>query len=248
MDISPTEVVRVLTALKGIYTFKELEEYLGISSQVLWRYTRYINIPEKNTAKRIIENIIKNNLIEDSFKRIIQFSRYGYIETWRINRNIHILNLFGYLIYKYIKNKKVKINLIIPLSIDAIPISTIVADWLNTSISILYREPYLTIDKVISKKYLKDGEDKILEVYLPKESFRRNDNILFIDLIVKDVDLINSLAELIKDYEANPWGVTLIMALDEKLIEEIDDSLIKNVYVVIKKIPKSKGRRYRILL
>ena len=53
-EVTPIEAIRLLTALKGLYTFKDLSEYLKIPIQALWRYTKYLNIPEKATAKKIL--------------------------------------------------------------------------------------------------------------------------------------------------------------------------------------------------
>ena len=240
-EIMPTEVVRLLVALKGIYTFKELEAYLKIPSQVLWRYTKYLNIPEKNTARKILFEIEKNKLIRKSLGKAVEFSRYGYIETWKINRNIHLLNLFGYLIYSHIKAENERINSIISLSTDAIPLATISANWLESPLYILYSKPYLTMDRWKSKEYLKKGDDKMSRVYLPREVFKRDDKILMLDLVMNNASLINSLSEFIEDNDAVSWGVIVALSKDDSWINEVRESLRKNTLILMKIAPEEKG-------
>lgn len=233
-EITPTEVVRLLVALKGIYTFKELEDYLQISSQVLWRYTKYLNIPEKTTAKKILLQIERNKLIQRSFSKAIEFSRYGYIETWKINRNIHLLNIFGYLIHTYIKVHREKINSILSLSIDGVPLATVAANWLESPLYILYHEPYLTMDRWKSREYLKKGEDKMSRIYLPREVFKRSDKILMVDLVIDDASLINALSDLIENNDAIPWGVIAAFSRDNSWINEVVESVRKNTLILMR--------------
>lgn len=58
----------LLQALKFFYSFKELERILGVPSRVLWRYVTLRAMPEKDTAQRILNKIMKEEVIEKSLK------------------------------------------------------------------------------------------------------------------------------------------------------------------------------------
>jgi adenine/guanine phosphoribosyltransferase-like PRPP-binding protein len=244
-EITSTEVVRLLTALKGVYTFKELSEYLRIPSQTLWRYTKYLNVPEKNTAKKILLEIERNNLIYDAFENVININRYGYIETWRINKNIHLLNLFGYLIYRYLKEKNMKINAIIPISIDGIPLATVVSNWISASLYIPYSEAYLTMDRWRFREYLKNGENKMRRIYLPRGIFKRNDKVLMIDIVLEDASIINALYELIEGEDAIPWGVVVALSKNSEWLNDIEYPIEKKIIHIIPMLSKNKKIKRR---
>jgi len=244
-EVTPTEVVRLLTALKGLYTFKDLSEYLKIPTQVLWRYTKYLNVPEKTTAKKILLEIERSNLLYNAFDKIIAINRYGYIETWRINKNIHLLNLFGYLVFRYLKEKNVKIDAIIPLSIDGIPFATIVSNWTTASLYIPYPEAYLTMDRWKSKEYLKDGEERMRRIYLPKGIFRKDDKVLMVDLVLEDASVVNAMYELIEAEDATPWGVIVALSKNDKWLENIIYPIEKKIVYTIPKTQIERKIRYK---
>jgi len=212
-ELTPTEVVRLLCALKGVYTFKELEGYLGISSQVLWRYTKYLNTPEKPTAKEIMLKIEKERLIQKALSRVIELNRYGYIEAWKINKNINLPNLFSYLICRRIKSEG--INPIIPISIDAIPLATILSDWLKIPIYLAYPKAYLTMDRWRSVEYLRKGCDYMERIYLPRGIFKRNDKVLLLDLILSNSNIVDAVCSIIESEDAKPWGLSRLLLLEK---------------------------------
>lgn len=230
-EIIPANVVRLLSALKGVYTFKELESYLNVPSQLLWRYIKHLSVPERSTAKKIISEIEEHDLVKRAIAKIVEFNKYGFIETWKINRNIHVLNLFAYLIYTYIKSSGDKVDSIVPLTIEGIPIATVLSDWIEKPMYILYTEPYLTMEKRKAKAFIKSGECKMSEVYLPAGAFEKGNKVLLTDLVAPNACVVNSTIELILDMDAVPWGIAIAILDDDNWIKGLR-GLVKNVFVI----------------
>lgn len=231
--MTPTEVVKLLIALKGVYTFKSLSRYLKIPPQVIWRYTKYLNVPEKNTSRKILIEIEKNNLLYNALENVTNINRYGYIETWRINRNIHLLNLLSYLIYRYLKEKNAKINTVIPLSVDGIPLATVLSNWISAYLYIPYQEAYLTMDKWKSKEYIRSGDDKMRRIYLPRGIFKRGDNVLLTDLVLEDASIVNALYELIDGEDAIPWGIVVALSRSGLWLKDIEYPMEKKIILLL---------------
>jgi hypothetical protein len=86
-------VFTLLRILKYFYSFKQLEDRLGISSQVLWRYVTLRVTPEKQTAEKILAKINEEKLVEEIISRMLlaRRSRLGaspstYTLSWRTRR------------------------------------------------------------------------------------------------------------------------------------------------------------------
>ena len=74
-------VLHVLSLLRYAYSLRSLEEALGVPAQVLWRYTRLIAVPEKETARRLLALIGEKRLLEDALRdRLCSTCPAGVVE------------------------------------------------------------------------------------------------------------------------------------------------------------------------
>lgn len=72
---------RALSLLRYAYSLRSLEETLGVSAQVLWRYTRFMAVPEKETARRLLALIREKRLLEDALRnRLCSTCPMGVVE------------------------------------------------------------------------------------------------------------------------------------------------------------------------
>ena len=193
---SPYIVVRILNSLKGFYTFKELEEKTGIPFQVLWRYTSLTSIPEKRTAKRIIDKIEEQGLIENIIERVIVKNSHGYIESWRYLYNPRFLGLIGYEAAKFTRGEKIDAILTFPQE-DA-PLALVVSEWLGVRVYVGFTYLKLEIEKYLQVAYISLDRGRMVNVYVPRGILRKGDNVLVVRNIAKDWDSLKALLQIVE--------------------------------------------------
>jgi len=63
--------IRLLKSLNKVFSLKDLEEVLGISSQSLWRYIHGVKIPSRKTLARLAAVIMERRVIASALQQVL---------------------------------------------------------------------------------------------------------------------------------------------------------------------------------
>ncbi|MEZ0346803.1 MAG: hypothetical protein ABWK01_09645 [Infirmifilum sp.] len=223
-------VARLLNGLKEAYTFKELEEFLGIPSQVLWRYTSYSQFPEKHTARKILEAIRERKLVEKALREAI-ISENQVVEEWRFLFNPRVLNLIGYIVWKNYADSEVDVVLTYPERNTGLAV--VVAEWLLADAVVASEKAYGNWGKLLTASYTSGERGEIIYLHIPRDSIEKDSKVLVVKSIVNDFQSLNALESLIEQARARLVGAVAVLALSDKWIETVSKLGLTNVKVLI---------------
>ncbi len=216
---SPYVSIRLLSSLKGFFTFKELEDMLGIPYQVIWRYISLKNTPEKPTARKIISKIEELRLIERAFDRILRTNAYGYVETWRLLTSFKFLDLMGYIISKFVGEEDVNIILAHPSAVS--PLAIISSDWISSKAVSTLDYPGLTVDAFARGSYVSHDKGRIMDVFIPRSSINRGDKIILVKDVLNNLESIDAIMRIIDEVGSELWGIFSIVSVSDKWLDNI---------------------------
>lgn len=226
----PFMVIKLLNALKGFYTFKELEEFFNIPRQVLWRYTSLHNVPEKHTIEKIMKKINELKLFERVLDKVIKINGFGFVETWRYTTDVHFLNIVGYMAAKFVGNAK--IDVVFTVSEDGAPLATVISEWLKARTCVAKRELYLNVANYLTESYISETTHKIVSLFIPKEAIPKESSVLIVDDLTNSGRSIEAAIRLTKKARASVWGVLTVISLNDSWLETINKFGINNVKVL----------------
>lgn len=230
LEKKPYLVVKLLSSLKGFYTFKELEEELDMPAQMLWRYTNLMNIPEKRTATKILEKIHERNLLVRIYNKVIVKNIYGYVEVWRYLYDRHFLNLVGYEAANLIGQNSVNTVLVYPPE-DA-PLALAISDWLGCRACIALRKPPLSQISFLCRSYKSLDRGAVVTLCITKGVVRKGDSILLVKNIAKNWDSLSALSNLVEECGGRIWGALIIASLSDAWKDKCVNNGVRNIKVL----------------
>lgn len=228
---SPHIAVRLLNALKGFYTFKELEEKLHIPYQVLWRYTSQTTYPEKKRAKELLTRIEETKLIDKIFSRIITVNSYGYVETWKYIYNTRFLDLVSYKVIKFLGDAKISVIISFPEQ-DA-PLAMVLSAWLNSRVCVAREEPRLDATKYLQANYISKDRGKMVTVYIPFNTIKKGETVLLVKNIVKNWQSLRAMQVLAETAGAEIWGAVAVVSVSDEWKENLEKISLKKVKILM---------------
>lgn len=203
---------KLLNGLKEVYTFKELEELLGIPAQVLWRYTSFAQFPEKQTARKILEGVKLQGLVEKTLQRAL-LGKQGAFEEWKLLFNPRILNLVGYLALRKLSNVDVDVVLTFPEKNAAL--AAILGEWFSASVCVASERGWASWGKLMTAQYLSAERGEIVHVHIPKEAISRDSKVLVVKGVVTDFESLSALLSLVEQAKAHLSAVLIVVALSD---------------------------------
>ncbi len=180
----------LLRALKFFYSFKELERILGVPSQVLWRYVTLRAMPEKDTAQRILNKIMKEGVIEKTLKRVIESSNG---DEWRLLGNPGVLELAGLKVADMLKKTRVDVVLA-PCDGYSVALATIIATYLKSRICIATRYLYSNNNTV---EYYREG-GSVEAIAVPSDCIPKKARVVIILATEYSANCLDAVINIIK--------------------------------------------------
>lgn len=223
-------VAKLLNGLKEVYTFKELEELLGVPAQVLWRYTSFSHFPEKSTAKKILEAVREKKLVERALREAL-LKEGRVVEEWRILFNPRILNLIGYVAWKLYSGLEVDTVLTYPERNAGLAVVT--AEWLLANAAVASERAYGNWGKLLTASYVSGERGEILYLHVPRDSIERDSKVLVVKSIVNDFQSLTALASIVEQAKAHLVGAMAVVALSSRWMESAAKAGVRNVRVLI---------------
>ncbi len=202
--------VRLVSGLKEVFTFKELEEMLGIPAQVLWRYTSHVQFPERATAKKIIDTIESRRLLEQAVRKIVA-GPPGLAEEWRLLFNPRFLNLVGYVAWRDFGSDEVDLVLA-PSEKDA-ALAVVIADWLGAGACAATERAWVSWGKLYTAPYGSSERGEVIYLHVPRGALEKDSKVLVVRGVTRNFESLHAIASIIEQARAKLAGALIVLAL-----------------------------------
>ncbi|MEM0494160.1 MAG: hypothetical protein QXU72_02690 [Thermofilum sp.] len=226
---------KLLNGLKEAYTFKELEELLGIPAQVLWRYTSFAQFPERQTAKKILEGVRAQGLIEKTLQRAL--GRQSAFEEWRLLFNPRLLNIVGYLAWRKLSDVDVDVVLTFPEKNSAL--AAILGEWFSAGVCVASERGWTSWGKLLTAQYLSLERGEIVHVHLPKDALEKDSKVLIAKGVATNFESLSALLSLVEQAKAHLSAVLIAVALSDGWVKTAERlGVLGKVHVLLEKTPE----------
>lgn len=224
---------RLLSGLKEVYTFKELEELLGIPAQVLWRYTSFAQFPERQTARKILEGVRARGLVEKTLQKAL-LGKQGAFEEWRLLFNPRILNVVGYLAWRKLSGVDIDVVLTFPEKNSAL--AAILGEWFSARVCVASERGWTGWGKLLTAQYLSSERGEIVHVHLPKDALDRDSKVLIVKGTATNFEALGALLSLVEQAKAHLSAVLVVVALSDGWVKTAERlGVLGKVHVLFEK-------------
>ncbi|HIP65080.1 MAG TPA: helix-turn-helix domain-containing protein [Pyrodictium sp.] len=201
--------IRVLRALKPLYSYRELAKLVGLPPSMLCRYTRGSTIPSPEHAKRIVEYVLEEGRLRDIVLRKLDVKE-GYIDTRPVFSDSSMLFLVSaYLAKKYGGAKVTKV--LVPEA-RGIPLATAIALELDAQLVIARRVKDNPYEDYIESIAL-DNTYNPIYFYVPRKHISYRDRVLIVDDLVESGQTLRALLAIVEHCKAKLVGVFILVAV-----------------------------------
>jgi len=233
--------VRLLSGLKEVFTFKELEELLNVPAQVLWRYTSHVQFPERSTAKKLLDAVQEKRLLERAIHEIV-LGPQGVVTEWRFLFNPRFLNIVGYLAWKHFGDDEV--DLVLAPSERDSALAAIVADWLGADACAASERAWVNWGKLLSSSYHSSERGEIVYLHLPKDAIEKEARVLVAKGVTRNFESLPAIASIVERAKGVLVGAIVVAALGDGWVESAAKAGVRKVKVIVRKV----GSGYEISL
>lgn len=217
--------VEILKLLKEKYTYKEIAEKVHLAVPTLNRYAKGQVLPAANKTKELLQVFRELfDLKEELKKRIDETGDYTSIFT-----NPSLMKLIALDVYMHYQNNT--IDKVFTAPIDGLPIATFIAHVFGASVAYTRFTREHPIEEYIEEAYRPAQSNRIQSFYLQKNIFKKNENVLIVDDMIKTSATLNALVHLAKRCEVKIKGIFVVLSEDGGL-RKIEDKNIP-IYTLI---------------
>ncbi|MCX8184500.1 MAG: hypothetical protein N3E43_01925 [Sulfolobales archaeon] len=210
--------MKLLSALKDFYTFKELEEILGIPYQTLWRYTNYLTTPEEGTAKKLIQTIRERKLIENTFEKNFAIAK-DLSDIWAIVKNIGFLDLVAFETLELLDGEDVDGVLAFPEESGVL--GAVIAHWIRGDVCVTTKAVSLGEALI---EYYKDNSMELDMLAVSRGCIPRKGKVVLATLVLNNKELLEAALTIVRKSGAQPIALVAVFAVGknwEKVIESL---------------------------
>jgi adenine phosphoribosyltransferase len=207
--------MKLLSALKEFYTFKELEEMLGLPYQVLWRYTNFLTTPEEGTARRILRLIREKRLIESALER--NFERIKSVsDIWEVVKNIGFLDLIAFEAMEALEG--VEFDTILAFPEESGVLGAVMAHWARSDVCVTSR--LVSIGEALVE-YYRDSSLSLNFLAISKNCLPRKGRVVLATLMLHNREVLEASIALIKKNGSTPIALIAVFAYTSENWEEV---------------------------
>lgn len=215
---------KVLSALKHFYSFKELEERLGVSAQILWRYVSLRSVPERSTAERLLQRIEEEGLIDDALRRALGDGE----ELWQVLSSPGVMALAGLKVLSSLKEDKV--NVVVTGSDGySAAFGSVIADALHARLCVASRSPY---SRHIIARHYRLSQEYYDTLMFPKECIPRKGRALVVMVDGSKASQLMAILDVLRARQASVAGVLVVVGGEPRLQELVRTRLGSEVKVL----------------
>ena len=212
--------VEALKILKRIMSYDKLSSMLNIPPTALSRYVNGHVIPSLETARSILNIFKREYLIKEVNNRIL-VDEFGAVDSSMIIYDPVLLKHL--IISEYEKINSVKIDKVLTLETDGVPVAYQIASMLGKEVAVARKAKKLGIrDFLEIKQVFESGIYRY--IYISRNAIRKGEYVFLTDDIIRTGATIRALVNLCKEAKANVSGIFAVISL-KKMHTKLEDEL-----------------------
>ncbi|MEM1619558.1 MAG: hypothetical protein QXU97_05510 [Fervidicoccaceae archaeon] len=211
-------LVDLVRLLNYFYSFRELEETLGIPSQVLWRYATLRSVPERETARRLLVKIRESGLLESAVARLNLNER----ELWVLASNPGIIELSAHKVVEALGASRIETVVSAPESYSS-AFASVISSRLRATLCLASRERYS--EESLYAAY-SEGEHHVHALALPAKCLGRGSRALLVAFCARDEPSIAATLGLLAGAHAELCGLFVVVGSRirlKRLVDELEE-------------------------
>lgn len=213
--------VEALKLLKRRMPYEKLSSLIDLPPSVLSRYINGHVIPNLEKARTIFSVLKREFLISEVWNRL-ERDEVGAIDTSRVIYDPLILKFI--LMSEYEKIMGFKVDRVMTMESDGIPVAYQLASILGTEIAVVRKSKKIGIRNFIEvRQIFESGAYRY--IYLPENMIRKGECILLVDDVIRTGATIRALAEFCKKIGATVSGIFAVIVMKnirDKLYDELN--------------------------
>lgn len=218
------EAVEALRLLKKNMSYEKLSSMIDLPPSVLSRYINGHVVPSLEKSRIIFSTLKREFLSREVWDRL-ERDEVGAIDTSRVIYDPVILKFI--LMSEYEKLLGFKVDKVMTMESDGIPVAYQLASILGTEVAVVRKSKKIGVRNFIEvKQIFESGAYRY--IYLPENLVKKGECILLVDDMIRTGATMRALAEFCKKIGATVSGIFTIVAMassKDKLHEELNISI-----------------------
>lgn len=208
-----TSSVELLATLKKSYSYRELSAVLGLSAPILSRYVRGHVLPSAARSEKFIATF-RERLLRKMVTDEVRVTGDGSYDISAVVSNVGLLRQIAKVVYS--EFSLVRVDRVLTMEVDGVPLAAEVAGEFNVSIAIARAERDLGVEEFLEQKAVY-SPSSVKYLYLPRAAMRKGEHVLIVDDMVRSGTTIEALARLAEKAKAKIVGVFAIASVDQAM-------------------------------
>ncbi|MBI3840999.1 MAG: adenine phosphoribosyltransferase [Thaumarchaeota archaeon] len=208
-----TSSVELLATLKKSYSYLELSAVLGLSAPILSRYVRGHVLPSAARSEKFIATF-RERLLRKMVTDEVRVTGDGSYDISAVVSNVGLLRQIAKVVYS--EFSLVRVDRVLTMEVDGVPLAAEVAGEFNVSIAIARAERDLGVEEFLEQKAVY-SPSSVKYLYLPRAAMRKGEHVLIVDDMVRSGTTIEALARLAEKAKAKIVGVFAIASVDQAM-------------------------------
>lgn len=221
----------LLFIVKKYLRYKDLQEYLGISPPILWRYVSNNMRPSKERAEQILSSLVEKGVLRKIVADHVRIISKDIVNVYELVYNKDIIKLAAYEAYYYFRDAN--INAVITVEVDGIPVAVSIALILDVDAIVAKKRKELGYEEFYEDTYLSRDPPVLTSVYVPKSLLKKNMRILIVDDLLRSGRTLASLVRIIREAKAIPVGVFSIVSIGSEWVNVAKKLNIEKIHVMV---------------
>lgn len=231
-------VIDLMNEIKKTATYQELSKRTNLPVTVLARYAKGHVIPTEDRAQALFSELSKIMSIEDIVRNRLSFDEHGYLDALSLTWDLALMRLVTYKAVEFFAGTR--ITKVLTAAVDGIPIATLIANELGVDMVVAKSAKEVGVKDFVEESYIPHSSAVVTTFYLPKNAFKRSDNVLIVDDVVRTGETQRALVKLVQKMRAGVAGMFAIVAIGEEWKSRFSDINIPIYFLVKEEVPKRR--------
>ncbi|MHC1591633.1 MAG: phosphoribosyltransferase family protein, partial [Candidatus Helarchaeales archaeon] len=140
-------------------------------------------LPSTERAEQLINIFEQNFNLQDMVRKVISFDEHGHLNNINLLSNVNLLDLISKHVARIFSNEK--INKVLSVAVDGIPIATLIARELKAELIYAKSRKEVGISRYLEETYAPRSSGVLTTYYLPRKALDKKSRVLIVDDIIR---------------------------------------------------------------
>jgi adenine/guanine phosphoribosyltransferase-like PRPP-binding protein len=222
--------ISALKLVKKNLKYSDLQEVLGISAPVLWRYIAGVVRPTKERASEILRTLIEKGVLRRVITKRLKLVDGDVVNMYSLVYSTDILWLASIEAYYHFKDQQLDVAL--TTEVDGIPVGLAIASMLDLDLVVAKRRKELGFSEFYEETYLSRDPPSLVTLYVPRESLKKGSRVLIVDDLLRSGRTLKALINIVKQAKAEVAGIFSLVAVRNEWRDIIKDLNVRTVVLI----------------